>query len=530
MDFVPKQGVKKPMDAETAAMLEVAPERRNAARMDFEASVASAVTEVQPEGNVQVRMTARRRVTEMEPIEVIQPEPVVQPTQAAQPEQSTEGARGIRPLRRLRRTRVRRVAKQPVQEVEQPFQEVEARTQAAELRGQAVERPRRVAEQPMEMSEQPARPVRRVQRVRVQPTGVRPLGAKRPVGATRATGTTQPTTARPTRVKRVAGTAQTTGATRATGVTTGVRPKVRRVATSPTAVTRANARAVDEIPLDADLLNDPLERPISEFADLEQLAQEIEEVTRGGAVIEEETGVVSAGSFSLQQEPEFGVVEDYQPRFIEAQVDKRPLSGTEAYSNAMEAELTEVREQASQENLARAKQAKVKAAAFGKPMRRVAKAGVAAGVAGVTMAGMAQGAQAASGVRRAATGARVATGTARTAAKVAGATARTASMAKIANGVTGASVHINSAAEQRAKMKIPQAHFINQNKVAKRPLSKNAYTARAEETTKPVAKDEPVQVVKSEKKGGTLGMIIAIIVTIILGAAAGTVAFLLLPR
>lgn len=86
--------------------------------------------------------------------------------------------------------------------------------------------------------------------------------------------------------------------------------------------------------------------------------------------------------------------------------------------------------------------------------------------------------------------------------------------------------------EKRAEMKIPQVQFINQEKVIKRPLSKNVYAKVAEkEEVKPEknAEKEPVMIVENEKKskGGT---IIAIIIAIILGAAAGTVVFFLLPK
>ena len=70
--------------------------------------------------------------------------------------------------------------------------------------------------------------------------------------------------------------------------------------------------------------------------------------------------------------------------------------------------------------------------------------------------------------------------------------------------------------------------FLTTAKVEKRPLSKNVYTKKP-----PVAKEEPsgpVKIITKPEKDSKVGLIIAIILTIILGTAAGTVAFLLLPK
>ena len=76
---------------------------------------------------------------------------------------------------------------------------------------------------------------------------------------------------------------------------------------------------------------------------------------------------------------------------------------------------------------------------------------------------------------------------------------------------------------------VPRARFVNTEKVTKRPLSKNVYPRKVvipEESEKP---QEPVTIINKPEKDSKMGMIVAIIITIILGAAAGTVAFLLLP-
>lgn len=76
----------------------------------------------------------------------------------------------------------------------------------------------------------------------------------------------------------------------------------------------------------------------------------------------------------------------------------------------------------------------------------------------------------------------------------------------------------------------PRARFVNTEKVAKRPLSKNVYPKKVmvpEEVEKP---SKPVTIINKPEKDSKMGMVVAIIITIILGAAAGTVAFLLLPN
>lgn len=78
------------------------------------------------------------------------------------------------------------------------------------------------------------------------------------------------------------------------------------------------------------------------------------------------------------------------------------------------------------------------------------------------------------------------------------------------------------------EFKTPKTPFINQDKVVKRPLSKNVYQKKVE-----VPKEEPkgpVTIITKPEKQAHVSLIVTIILTIILGAAAGTVAFLLLPK
>lgn len=81
---------------------------------------------------------------------------------------------------------------------------------------------------------------------------------------------------------------------------------------------------------------------------------------------------------------------------------------------------------------------------------------------------------------------------------------------------------------RNAKPEKPASPFVNTEKVVKRPLSKNVYQKK-----EIVAKEEPsgpVTIIAKPEKDSKVGTIVAIIVTIILGATAGTVAFLLLPK
>lgn len=85
-------------------------------------------------------------------------------------------------------------------------------------------------------------------------------------------------------------------------------------------------------------------------------------------------------------------------------------------------------------------------------------------------------------------------------------------------------------AEKKAAetVKLPKANFVNTEKVAKRPLSKNVYQKKIV-----VPEEEPagpITIINKPEKDSRVGLIVTIIITIILGATAGTVAFLLLPK
>ena len=113
-----------------------------------------------------------------------------------------------------------------------------------------------------------------------------------------------------------------------------------------------------------------------------------------------------------------------------------------------------------------------------------------------------------------------ATATPRSTGKTAGRTKATGSkVAQSASKKTTASA---------GKAKTPKSPFINLDKIAKRPLSRNVREKKIE-SPKEVPKG-PVTIIAKPEKESHVGLIITIILTIILGAAAGTIAFLLLPK
>ena len=77
-------------------------------------------------------------------------------------------------------------------------------------------------------------------------------------------------------------------------------------------------------------------------------------------------------------------------------------------------------------------------------------------------------------------------------------------------------------------LKVPKTRFVNTEKIEKRPLSKNVYKKKvAAPKEEPSA---PVTIISKPDRDSHIGVIVTIILTIVLGAAAGTVAFLLLPK
>ncbi|MBR3169547.1 hypothetical protein IKF23_03880 [Candidatus Saccharibacteria bacterium] len=184
---------------------------------------------------------------------------------------------------------------------------------------------------------------------------------------------------------------------------------------------------------------------------------------------------------------EFGVIEDFRPKFVKSEVKKRPLG-----------------ENNTKKILRVGATAKSGAIATGRASAKVGivRAGVATKVGGVSGAKVAK-AGGASGAKVAKVGA------------IGG-----AKVAKVGT-IGGAKV---------AKSKIQKVNFINTNKVEKRPLSKSVYPKKIVAPSKEEVVHGPEKIIAKPEKDSKAGLIIAIILTIILGAAAGTVAFLLLPK
>ena len=95
----------------------------------------------------------------------------------------------------------------------------------------------------------------------------------------------------------------------------------------------------------------------------------------------------------------------------------------------------------------------------------------------------------------------------------------------------------NTSVKGQSAYTVPKSPFINQDKVTKRPLSRNIYHAPDEKalemTSQMIDKKagrKTTTIIDKPAKDSKIGMVVAIILTIILGAVAGTVAFLLLPK
>lgn len=87
----------------------------------------------------------------------------------------------------------------------------------------------------------------------------------------------------------------------------------------------------------------------------------------------------------------------------------------------------------------------------------------------------------------------------------------------------------NTAPAMKRSTRPVGAKFVNTNKIEKRPLSRNVYAKKPMVALKETP-EKPVRIIDKPDKDSKAGLVVAIILTIILGAAAGTVAFLLLPK
>lgn len=189
-----------------------------------------------------------------------------------------------------------------------------------------------------------------------------------------------------------------------------------------------------------------------------------------------------AGVSARSKGPKLGVIEDLQPKFVkDAEVSKRPLSSRIKSLGGMSRKATKAAAPAKTEAAA----AKTESVASAKAKRAKLSAKKAAGLEDIF----------------------------ETALKAAEST----------NDNKTAKIPKTKAAER------PRSPFVNTEKVNKRPLSKNVYQKKVVVP----AKEEPsgpVTIIAKPEKDSRVGTIVAIVVTIVLGATAGTVAFLLLPK
>ena len=77
-------------------------------------------------------------------------------------------------------------------------------------------------------------------------------------------------------------------------------------------------------------------------------------------------------------------------------------------------------------------------------------------------------------------------------------------------------------------VKVVAAEPTTMVKTGKRPLSKNVYEKKAEPAKEKAS--GPVTIIDKPEKESKASLVVTIVITIILGAAAGVVAFLLLPK
>ena len=191
-------------------------------------------------------------------------------------------------------------------------------------------------------------------------------------------------------------------------------------------------------------------------------------------------------NFSIKGSPKLGVVEDYNPKFVNKDVPKRPLHNEAvSYATITDASRASI-EKKNQDELTKAKSQRVKKGLLGKKKN------------------MNEGA---------------------VATKAAKSTAST-------NAITNSNKVKTNGVGESLRVATPKtashSPFINQEKVIKRPLSKNVYQ-RPDSSTRETPKG-PVTIISTSEKDSKIGLLVTIILTIILGAAAGTIAFLLLPK
>ena len=199
-------------------------------------------------------------------------------------------------------------------------------------------------------------------------------------------------------------------------------------------------------------------------------------------------------SFSIETSLRLGIVEDYNPKFVNTDVPKRPLHNEQVkYTTIANASHVE-----GQNEITEVKSKRVKKKFFGRDNE---------------------------------TGLSPIKGENDTVSRETARAATVIGRAKVGLAVNGAKVNPVETTQGNKKSTFvpPRSPFINQEKVVKRPLSSKNVYQRAAAPTKEESKG-PVAIISNSKKESKVGLVVTIVLTIILGAVAGTVAFLLLPK
>lgn len=274
-------------------------------------------------------------------------------------------------------------------------------------------------------------------------------------------------------------------------------------------VKRGISGADNTLGIDEDTRNTGGARDIDRFSDVDGVMEK--KSARGKVVVKHR----EEDAFSLKSGLKLGVVEDYNPKFVNTNVSKRPLHNESAsYTSMAEATGAALMSQGKKE-VAQAKTQRVKRGLLGRRGKEVASRDSSLST---TQEDVRKDSKASFVTKKAAK-----TGLLNTSEAM----SDTRREAKTSRAKTGLIEERNRKVSSSTAFAAPRSPFINQDKVVKRPLSsRNVYQ-------KPVAKEEkkgPVTIITNSEKDSKVGLLVTIILTIVLGAAAGTVAFLLLPK
>lgn len=265
-----------------------------------------------------------------------------------------------------------------------------------------------------------------------------------------------------------------------------------------------------------------VEKPVSvDEAEVEELPLEEIFVEKEEPKYEEEpVSEEFTGGDLAETEPKFGVIEDFKPHFVKTEVPKRPLNkktkgGIAVVDKDEEAAPVAVAKEAKPERVGR----------FGKRKKAKTEAKVEAEAKAKEMAEQSEQIAALEAVRNKKV---VARGMVAMRKKPQSTNTSTISSGEINKILDEAFMEAESIT-RRDRRTMRSTPFVNTEGVEKRPLSGSVATKKRIF----VPKEEPsgpVTIIQKPEKDSRVGLIVAIIITIILGATAGTVAFLLLPK